>query len=97
MNIILRVLLALDQSACFIVTEQNDFTISGWAYIRKVEDKKPWWNNFVNTLFFWQTEHCKHAFMWEWQEAAKLCERHDHLYEKTHMELYGQRPRNVRA
>lgn len=79
MNIAIRVLLAADQSACLILTGQNDFTISAWAYLRHVEKNKPFCMNAINKMFFWQKEHCKGAFYWEMREAQKLYNKYKHL------------------
>jgi hypothetical protein len=76
MNIVLRTLLALDQGACLIITGQNDFTLSGWAYLRAVNDDKTTFMRLIDKLFFWQPEHCKHAFIWEMSEARKLAAKY---------------------
>jgi hypothetical protein len=69
---ILRLLLALDQGACLILTGQNDFTISAWAYIRHTRYDKPFFMNAINKVFFWQSNHCESALIWEVQQAKKL-------------------------
>ena len=94
-SIPLRLWLALNQGTCLILTGQNDFTISGWSYVRKMEKGKPRWANFVDWLFFWQDEHCKHAFLWEWQSSRKLTVKHNELYIAAHTELYGGPPINA--
>ena len=94
----MRFWLAINQSTCLIITGKNDFTISGWSYLRNVNDKKPRWNAFVDWLFktfAGQDEHCKHAFLWEWQSSRKLTVKHNELYIAAHTELYGGPPSNA--
>ncbi len=72
MNIIKRVFLALNQSTCLIITGQNDFTLSGYSYVRAVRDGKPLCMDIVDALFFWQEGHCKNAFLWEMRSTRTL-------------------------
>jgi hypothetical protein len=81
MNIFMRVLLAVDQGACLILTGQNDLSLSAWAYAKKIEDGVFIYNDVINKLFFWQKEHCKEALKWEYQEAAKLKSKLYSLYQ----------------
>jgi len=90
MNIFKRVLLAVDQGACLIITGQNDFTLSGWAYVRKVEKGKSFYNNAINKLFFWQPEHCANALVWEVNEAEKSLKKHYKLRDTARAELSKQ-------
>ncbi len=97
MNIFKRLWLALNQSICLIVTGQNDMTISGWSYIRHRNHNKSGMYRFVNKLFFWQENHCRDAFLWEWRAARTMCEKYDDLYELTHQEKYDAPAANVDA
>jgi hypothetical protein len=72
MNIVSRVLLAIDQGACLLLTGQNDFTLSGWSYLRKVQKGKPFCNNAVNAIFFWEKNHCANALIWEVNSAEAI-------------------------
>jgi hypothetical protein len=82
MNILMRLALSIDQGACLIITGQNDFTISGWAFIKRSEGK-PVYSKIINKLFFWQKDHCKAAFMWEIRSAKALYTKHQALYLTT--------------
>ncbi len=97
-GLLFRFWLALNQSTLLIITGQNDFTISGWSYMRKVNDGKPRWNVFVDWLFHTfakQTHHCQHAFLWEWQSARRITVAGNGLYISAHTELYGVAPANA--
>jgi len=80
---LLRFWLALNQSTLLMVTGQNDLTISGWSYIRKVEQGKPRLAKFVDWLFFWQEDHCLHALRWEYEQAVKHQRRLHNAYAKA--------------
>lgn len=77
----MRALLAADQGACLLLTGQNDFTISGWAYLQKVEKGKSFYNDMINRIFFWQDEHCKNALIWEVESAKEIHARYVKIYE----------------
>lgn len=99
-GIFLRFWLAINQSTCLMITGKNDFTISGWSYLRKIDkdNPRPRWANFVDWLFKTfknQDEHCKHAFLWEWQAARKITVEHNAQYIDTGTELYGSPPINA--
>ncbi len=72
MNIFMRVWLAINQGVCLIVTGQNDMTISGWSYYRHYTRNKSGMYKFVNKLFFWQSDHCRDALIWEYKKAGEL-------------------------
>ncbi len=79
MNIFKRLFLAVNQSICLLITGQNDFTLSGYSYVRAVRDGKPFCMEAVDRLFFWEDEHCRNAFVWEMREANKLLRKYSAL------------------
>ena len=81
MNIFKRFWLAINQSTCLIVTGQNDFTISGWSYIQKIEHGNPFYANVIDKLFFWQTSHCAKALIWEVNAAHDIARNYTALRE----------------
>lgn len=63
---ILQVLIAIDQLANTIFNGYADETISARAYRRQHANK--FWKcarKFIDSLFFWQKEHCYHAYVSE--------------------------------
>lgn len=80
MKLWLRVALAIDQGLCLILLNQNDFTISGWAYVQKIEKDKKFWANFINGLFFLQKNHCLEAFLWEYQTTYEMQDKFSKTY-----------------
>ena len=45
-----------------------DITLSARAYLWEQEGKYKWLRKVIDTLFFWQKEHCKDA----WETEKKL-------------------------
>lgn len=74
-NLIMRVLLALNMFVLHLLTGQSDLTISGWSYIRVRQGKRSP-IKLIDWLFlklFKQKEHCRKAFEWELiQRTRKL-------------------------
>lgn len=66
----LQVLIALDQFVNTLFCGYADETLSSRAY-RHAEIKKDrrWPMVIINTLFFWQEEHCKTAYESELERA----------------------------
>lgn len=59
----LQVLISLDQFVNTLLCGYADETLSARAY-RHAEIKKDrrWPMTLINALFFWQDDHCKHAY-----------------------------------
>lgn len=74
-NLIMRVLLALNMFVLHLLTGQSDLTISGWSYIRVRQGKRSP-IKLIDWLFlklFKQEDHCRKALEWELiQRTRKL-------------------------
>ncbi len=57
----LQVFIALDQLANTLLGGWADETLSSRAY-RRSQQGKPAARRIIDGLFFWQKEHCKHAY-----------------------------------
>lgn len=79
----MRVLLAADQAACLIITGQNDFTLSGWAYLQRKNGGKNLWANLIDRFFYWHKNHCLNAFIYEWNESSHLEDKWRKQYEEA--------------
>lgn len=68
MRRLLQVLIALDQLANAILAGWADETLSSRAYRNDSLAGKRRWRiarRVIDTLFFWEVDHCFHAFMSE--------------------------------
>ena len=61
-NYVIQVLVAVDQLANAVLGGWADETLSSRAY--RLHDKKVWFiaEKAINTLFFFQTDHCKKSY-----------------------------------
>lgn len=66
----LQVLIALDQFANTLFGGYADETLSSRAYRHaEIKTDRRWPMVIINALFFWQDEHCKHAYEAELERA----------------------------
>lgn len=56
----MKVLIAVDQLANAVRGGHPDETLSAAAHRRHLEGRSGW-RNLINTLFFWQGDHCLDA------------------------------------
>lgn len=63
----LQVLIALDQLANTLLCGYADETMSARAWRHHVDGSRTWPCRLIDTLFFWQKDHCKTA--WESEMA----------------------------
>lgn len=60
---LLHILIAVDQLGTAIVGGYPDETLSSYAHRLYVQKKFfGFFRNVINTLFFWQTDHCLSAY-----------------------------------
>ena len=65
---LMQVLIALDQLANALLGGFSDETLSARAYRNDSKTGKRRWRiarRVIDTLFFWEVDHCFHAFMSE--------------------------------
>ena len=63
---LMQVLIAIDQLANTILNGYADETLSSWAHRRQHKNKfLKYGRIFIDTLFFWQKDHCRTAYMSE--------------------------------
>ena len=65
----LNLLIALDQLANCLLRGYPDETLSARAHRMRAKGHRYWgWlADAINLVFFWQEDHCKHAFEGEFQ------------------------------
>lgn len=61
MNYFLRVLVGFNQLVNTLLGGWPDETLSSRAYRQHLRGRN-FLRNFINTLFFWQNDHCKLAY-----------------------------------
>ena len=59
---VMKVLIAVDQLANAVRGGHPDETLSAAAHRRHLEGRSGW-RNLINTLFFWQEDHCLDAYI----------------------------------
>ncbi len=64
---LLQVFLALDQFFNTLFGGYADETLSSRAHRMREKKQRYWWwvAGAIDTLFFWQKDHCKHAWLSE--------------------------------
>lgn len=64
---LLQLLLSIDQFINVMLLGYADETLSARAHRQRVKGQRYWgWTaNFIDTLFFWDIEHCKNAYLSE--------------------------------
>ena len=65
----LQVLIALDQLANTLLCGYADETMSARAWRHYMDGSRSWSCRLIDTLFFWQKDHCKTAWESEMSRA----------------------------
>lgn len=63
-----QVLVAIDQLINTLIGGYADETISSYAYRKRLKGKQ-WLASLIDSLFFWQKDHCKTAYESEKERA----------------------------
>ena len=76
-----HVAVAFDQFINALLCGTCDETLSSRAHRLKIERNRKWPSIIINTIFFWQADHCKEAYESEIQrlhlpDQMRICE-HD--------------------
>ncbi len=58
----LQVLIALDQLINTLIWGMADETLSARAHRHALKGDRKWPEKVINTLFFWQPDHCRQAY-----------------------------------
>lgn len=58
----IQVLIAVDQLINTLLGGLADETLSSRAYRHSRDGSRKWPEKLINTLFFWQKDHCKTAY-----------------------------------
>ncbi len=69
------ILLGVDQLGGSIIYGLEDWTISSVAHFDAKNNHNKWFERFINTLFFWEKEHCKNSFEKEYTVLGYLPNR----------------------
>ena len=64
-----QVLVAVDQLVNTLMGGMADETLSARAWRNHLKGRRSWPVKIINALFFWQDEHCKHAYESEIERA----------------------------
>lgn len=77
-NRILKILISIDQFANVLLGGDEDHTISGRVGYAAIQGKR--WalimEKIINTLFFFQEDHCRKSI--EWDEVRKIERNREH-------------------
>lgn len=57
-----QILIAVDQLINTLLGGAADETLSSRAYRHSRDGSRKWPKKLINTLFFWQTDHCRAAY-----------------------------------
>ena len=60
----------------WLLMGHHDQTVSARCYVNR---HNKWWNlcrNIVNTIFFWETDHCKKSFLKDVEYAKEILNYH---------------------
>lgn len=71
-NILYKILVGIDQIFNAILLGDIDETLSSRLYRRREDKGWRFWYNLVNTLFFFQEDHCMRSFLYEYQKRLKF-------------------------
>lgn len=73
MNYMKRILVSVDQLLNVLAGGDEDETLSSRIYTNSIEKAGVWLLacKLVDACFFWQTNHCKQAFLFEFSKKIK--------------------------
>lgn len=79
-EVLYRLLQGPNQWACLILLGEEDLGFSAMSYIWHCQGKRHWPMKFIDSLFFWQEEHCKMAFRYEFARRQRFLNKHRGKY-----------------
>lgn len=82
-NYVYEVLLAVDQLGNAILNGDEDMSISARSYLISVRDGKDFHRKWIDLVFFWQTDHCKNAFISEYIKRKEFLDKNTIIYHEA--------------
>lgn len=82
LGFLVRILLSIDQLANVWLMGDEDNSISSRSYMME-QTRGGWWvyvRKFIDTLFFWDEDHCRMSFIGEYVKKEQFLEEHEALY-----------------